>query len=232
MQGRKGIMTQTVARIRKEGKHFEALIDMDKALDFKKTSNGSAADFLEIDTIFTDHKKGMHASSSDLNEAFGTDNVQDIAEKIVKNGDIQVTQEHRDEEKEKKFKQVIDFLATNSLDPQTGNPHSIERLKNALEESNVSIKNMPVENQIQDIVSELSRIIPIKVATKKVKLTVPATHTGKVYGLINKYKDTENWLSNGDLEAVIDVPAGIIMDFYDKLNSATHGSVLSEEIKE
>ncbi len=204
---------------------------MDKALDFKKTGTGNAADFLEIDKIFTDHKKGFHASSSDLKEIFGTDNVQEIAEKIVRNGEIQTTQERRDEEKEKKFRQVIDFLATNSLDPRTGNPHSAERIKNAMEEAHIDIKNVPLENQVREIVSELSKIIPIKIATKKIKLTIPAIHTGRVYGLINQYKDNENWLSNGDLEAVIEVPAGIIMDFYDKLNSATHGSVLTEEIK-
>jgi translation elongation factor EF-4 len=30
----------------------------------------------------------------------------------------------------------------------------------------------------------------------------------------------------------VSVPAGIIIDFYDKLNSATHGAAVTEEIKE
>jgi ribosome maturation protein SDO1 len=225
-------MTQTIARIRHGGKHFEILVDMDKALAFKKTSQGSAGDFLEIDQVFTDSKKGMKASGSDLNEAFGTEDVNAVSEKIVKNGDVLVTQEHRDEEKEKKFRQVIDFLVTNAIDPQTGNPHTAERIKNALEQAHVQVKNVPLENQINDIVAEISKALPIKIAVKRVKITVPAIHTGKVYGLINQYKENENWLSNGDLEALINVPAGLIMDFYDKLNSATHGAVLSEEIRE
>jgi len=29
---------------------------------------------------------------------------------------------------------------------------------------------------------------------------------------------------------VLNIPAGLIMDFYDKLNDVTHGSALSEEI--
>jgi len=33
------------------------------------------------------------------------------------------------------------------------------------------------------------------------------------------------------LEVVVNVPAGLVMDFFDKLNSATHGSATSEEIK-
>ena len=62
-------------------------------------------------------------------------------------------------------------------------------------------------------------------------MTIPAIHTGKIYGLVNQYKEKENWLSNGDLEIIANIPSGMIMGFYDKLNSATHGSVLTEEVK-
>ena len=97
----------------------------------------------EGDKIFTDSKKGQVASNNDLKEAFGTTDISIIIEKIIKNGEVLLTQEHRDEEKEKKFKQVIDFLTSNAVDPQTGNPHSSERIKNALEQAHMNIKNIP-----------------------------------------------------------------------------------------
>jgi len=223
-------MTNTLARIKQAGKHFEIIVDLDDALKFKK---GEISEIVaEGDRIFTDSKKGHAASSSDLKEAFGTDNTNDIIEKIVKNGEVQLTQEHRDEEKDKKFKQVVEFLTRNSVDPQSGNPHTPERIKSALEQSNVNIKNVPIENQIKEIVEKISKIIPIKIETKKVKITIPAIHTGKVYGLVNQYKEDEKWLDDGSLEVITKIPSGIIMDFYDKLNSATQGSVLTEEIRE
>jgi ribosome maturation protein Sdo1 len=123
-------------------------------------------------------------------------------------------------------------LSRNAIDSQSGRPYTPDRIKSALSQAGINIKNVPVENQITDILASLSEIIPIKVSTKKVKITVPAIHTGKVYGLINTYKEKETWLDNGDLEVFVSVPAGIVMDFYDKLNSATHGSALTEEIKE
>ena len=224
-------MTQTLAKIRKGAKHFEIIVDLDRALAFKKSGAGSV-DFLESDTVFTNAKSGDTASSSDLKEAFGDTDVNAIAEKIVKNGDVLVTQEHRDEEKEQKFKQIVDFLSTNTIDPKTGNPHTVERIKSALEQSHVNIKNIPIESQISDIVSEISKVIPIKLETKKVKITIPAIHTGKAYGIITQYKENENWLSDGSLEVVVNVPSGIIIDFYDKLNAVTHGSAVTEEIKE
>ena len=47
-------MTQTTARIKKEGKNFEIMVDMEKALVFKKT--GVDEGFLEFDKIFSDTK--------------------------------------------------------------------------------------------------------------------------------------------------------------------------------
>jgi len=220
----------TIARIKKAGKHFEIIVDLDNALKFKKGEISSIE--AEGDKIFTDSKKGQIASGSDMKESFGTEDTNTIVEKIIKEGEIQVTQEHRDEEKEKKFKQVVDFLVTNSIDPQTGNPHTSERIKNALNQAHINVKNSPIESQIKDIISEISKIIPIKIETKKVKINVPAIHTGKVYGVINQYKEEEKWLDDGSLEVIVGVPAGMIMDFYDKLNSVTHGSAITEEIKQ
>ena len=222
-------MVQTLARIKQIGKNFEIKVDLENALKFKK----GEISFIEAegDRIFTDSKKGFVASNSDLKEAFGTTDTNDIIEKIIKNGEILLTKEYRDKEKEKKFKQIVDFLANNTIDPQTGNPHSTERIKSALEQAHINIKDTAIENQIKDIVEKISKILPIKIETKKIKITIPAMYTGKVYGIINQYKEQENWLDDGSLEIVVNIPAGMIMSFYDKLNSVTRGSALTEEIK-
>lgn len=224
-------MTQTTARIKQHGKHFEIIVDLDRALKFKK-GQSTAADFLEADTIFTESKKGTRAPEKDLTEAFGTTNITEIAKKIVKSGEILVSQEHRGEERDKKIKQVIDFLAVNASDPRTGMPHTADRIKAALEQTQVNIKNVPIESQIKEIIEKISPILPISLKTKRIKILVPAIHTGRAYGVFSQYKENENWLSNGDLEVIVNVPSGLLMDFYDKLNSITHGSAVTEEIKE
>jgi ribosome maturation protein SDO1 len=203
---------------------------MNDALKVRK----GESDYLLIEgyTIFTDVKKGNRASNAELESAFGTSDVTEIGKEIVKRGEVQVDSAHRSEEQEKKIKQVVDFLATNAIDPQSGRPISSERIKSALDEAHVNIKNVPVENQIQDILAALAPIMPIKVETRRIKITVPAIQTGKAYGIIAPYKEKENWLSDGSLEATVHVPAGILIDFYDKLNSATHGSALTTELTE
>jgi len=224
-------MTQTTARIKKAGKSFEIIVDLEKAMKYKK-GESKAVDFLELDKIFSDSKKGFAASSSDMKSSFGTEDVYEIAGRIAKEGEILLTQEFRDEEKEKREKQVIDFLSRNSIDSRTGNPHTPERIKSAIEQAHVDIKNIPIDRQINEIIQKINTIIPIKISVKKIKITIPAIHTGKTYGIINPYKEKENWLSDGSLECTVNVPAGMVMDFYDKLNSVTHGSALTQEIKE
>lgn len=223
-------MTQTIARIKQKGKHFEIIVDLEKAIAFRKSSVDNG--FLEMDRVFIDSKKGLAAPTIELKNAFGTDDIYEISQKIVKAGEVMLNQDYRDDEREKKIKQVVDFIAKNAVDPRTKMPHTPERIKSALEQAHINIKNVPVENQIQDIVAELSKILPIKITMRKVIITVPAIHTGKVYGVVSQYKEKEEWLPNGDLKVTAEIPAGVIIDFYEKLNSVTHGAALTEEAKE
>jgi len=223
-------MTQVLARMRVGGKHFEILVDVDKAVEFKKTGEGDVGEVLENDVIFTDSKQGERASEKDLQDAFGTSYVNEVAGKIIKQGDIQVPAEFREKEREGKVKQVIDFLVRNAVDP-SGRPYTPERIETALGEAGVNISNKPIESQITEIVSQISKIIPIKVETKKLIISIPAQYTGQAYGLVQSYKESEEWLDSGELKVTINIPVGLQMDFYDKLNSITHGDNESELIK-
>jgi ribosome maturation protein SDO1 len=225
-------MVNVEARLRIKGKEYAVLVDVDKALQLKKGIDISIDDVLAVDEIFYDIKKGLKASSSDLEEAFGTSEIKEVAEKIIKRGEIVTPAEYKKKEQEEKVKQVIDFLARNAIDPTTGNPHTEQRIEEAIKLANINIENKPIEQQISGIVSKLKEVMPIKIETKKLKITIPAIHTGKVYGLLQEYKEKEEWLSNGDLQCIINLPAGLEMDFYDKLNAITHGSAVVEEVKE
>lgn len=225
-------MTNTTARIKCKGKDFEILVDIDSALNLRKGLNVNIQNVLAVNQVFTDHKKGLKAADKDLTECFGTNDVFVIGEKIVKSGEIMLPLEYKRAEREGKAKQVVDFLARNALDPSSGKPHCAERIKSALDQAGINIDNRPVEEQMSKIISELRKILPIKLESKRLKILIPAVHTGKVYGLINQYKESEDWLSNGDLSVIINLPVGMQMDFYDKLNAITHGSSVAEELKQ
>jgi len=222
-------MVQTVARVKRGGKNFEILVDLAEALKLRE-NKGQINSAVLTNAVFYNLKSGEQASSQDLKKAFNTEVFEEIAEKIIRNGDIEFPQNYIKGEQGKKYKQVVDFLSKNAVD-QNSRPYTPQRIMKALEEAHVSIKNKPIDSQVFEIVEQLQKVMPIKIEMKKIRISVPAQHTGKAYGVLHEYIEKEDWLSNGDLQAVINIPAAMVFDFYDKLNSITHGSALSEELK-
>ena len=225
-------MTDTVARLRSGSKIFETMVDLDSAMKLKKGEDVDINEVIRDNVIWSDLKKGMKAGNDDLKEAFKTTDFNKIVEKIVEKGNLEVTQEYRDEELEKRKKQVIDFLVRNAVDARTNRPFTPDSISSAIEQAGVKIENQAIDKQIGNITEALKKIVPIKIETKKILVRIPAEHTGKVYGLIQEYKEKENWLGNGDLEVVLNIPVGLQSEFYDKLNSVTHGSAITKELKE
>ena len=225
-------MTDVVARLRSGKLTFETMVDLDTALKLKRGEEIDLNDLIRDTAIYVDQKKGMHAGRGELEIAFNTTDVIEITKQIVKKGEIEVTQEYRDEALVMKRKQIIEFLKKNAVDSHTGRPFTPDILENALKHSGVNIQNKPIDKQMPFILENLKKVIPLKIETKKIKIIIPAMYTGRVYGLVQEYKEKEEWLNNGDLGITLNIPVGIQMEFYDKLNGITHGSALTEEIKE
>ncbi len=222
-----------VARLKKNGKVFEILVDCDRAIEFKK-GKGVLNDIVAVDSIFKDVKKGEHAKESDLQEVFNTTDFQKIAEIIIKEGEIQVTKEHMSKEREEKFKQIVSIIHKNAVDPKTGLPHPPIRIENAMKEAKVNIDDTKTaKQQVERILDKIRSIIPIKFELHELELIIPNKYAGSSYHILKKYCKIlkEDWLSNGDLKVLVEVPAGIQDDFFSELNKVCHGEVESKKIK-
>ena len=225
-------MTDTIARLRSGKLTFETMVDLDNAMKLRKGDNVNIHNIIKDNDIYLDQRKGMRAGKAELENVFGTTELPLIVEQIVRKGQIEVTQEFRDEALESKKKQIIDFLVRNAVDARTNRPFTHDILNRVIKEAGIKIENKNIENQINNIIEKLKTIIPIKLETKKIRVKIPAIHTGRVYGLLQDYKEKEDWLSNGDLEIILNLPIGLQIDFYDKLNSIMHGSAITSEVKE
>lgn len=224
-------MVYVVARKRVGSKVFEVSVDFEEAMKVKK-GTGDITAALNSNGIYYDVDKGTIASHDDLKKAFGTSELFEVAQKLIKDGDLQKPQEFRDAEKERRIKKVVDLIVRNAVD-QHGRPYTVERIRRALEEAHYHFTDKPAEAQIGEALEKIKPIIPISIQIKKVKLTIPAQYTGQIYGILQDYtKESEEWKDNGSLQVVLLIPAGMQLDFYDRLNDITHGAVQSEEIKE
>jgi len=221
-----------IARLKQGGENFEVLVDLDNALLFREGKK-TIDDAIVTDEIFKDVKKGMKASEHEMQKLFGSSDAKQVAEIIIKKGDIQLTAEHRKKLMEEKRKRIISLIHSNSVDPKTNLPHPMLRIENALEEARVKIDEFKdAEAQIKDIIKSLTAILPIRYGTRKIMIKVPAEHSGKCYSVFRQYGTVlkENWESDGSLSVTIEVPAGMQSSLFDELNNITHGHVESNFI--
>lgn len=222
-------MVVVVAKYKVKNKTFEVSVEFDEALKVQK-GTGDITRALNAANIFYNAKEGSIASQKDLMEAFQSSELYAIATMIIQKGELQKPQEFRDAERENRIKQVVALLMRNAVD-QHGRPYTEDRLRKAIQEVHYNFDARPAEKQMLEVLEKIKTVIPIRIDTKRIKLRIPARFSGQVYGLLKDFKESEEWLANGDLETVVAIPAGMQLDFYDKLNGVTHGAVISEEIK-
>ncbi len=216
-----------IARFSKNGKHFEILVDCDKALQFKE-GNASLEDVLATDEIYSNASQDERPSDEDLKEVFKSTNPKEIAAVILNQGEIQLTTEHRNKLREEHRKKVIELLRKNAVDSRTKLPHPRERIERALEQNNVKIDEFkPAEQQIQDIARQINDVLPLKFEVRELSVKIPAEFAGKVFGSLKQLARilSSDWLEDGSLLAKVEMPAGMQPDFEDQVNELTHGNV-------
>jgi len=223
-----------VARYVKErAKHFEVAIDPDAAAAFREGKITDVREVLKSEDIFKDTKKGIRPSEKELIEAFGTSDHLKIAEIIITKGLIQYSEKYREEQREKKRRRIMELVRVNCIDSQTGHPLPIQRIENAFKEARIAIKDgKTAEDQLQDVLKELRKILPLKMDTKKYDLSIPIKFASYSRNIIKQYGNVlqEKW--EGDsLSLRIEVPAGLSEEFFDKVNALTHGEAQINEIR-
>ena len=82
------------------------------------------------------------------------------------------------------------------------------------------------KEQVDKAVKAIRSILPIKFERLEIAVKIPAVYAGKTHNILREFGDIkkEEW-SGGDLMCLLDVPAGLQDEFYNKLNSLTKGDV-------
>ncbi|MEM7816696.1 MAG: ribosome assembly factor SBDS [Candidatus Aenigmatarchaeota archaeon] len=215
-----------IAKIEKGDKKFEILVDPELAYEYreKKIQNIDIRKILAVDNIFKDSKKGMPASKQDLINFFGTDDIEKIVKDIIEKGEIQLTTEMRRKKLEAKKMEIAEFIAKNSIDPRTKIQHSVQRILNAMEEAKDHMdKFKKSEEQIGDVVKAISSIMPISFERIKLYIKIPAKHAARCFGYLKSFNTNPEWLNDGSLHAIVEVPAGLKTEIFQKINSLTQG---------
>jgi ribosome maturation protein SDO1 len=223
-----------VARLSHSGKKFEILIDPDKAFEFKKGANIGIEEILAYPAIYHDVKNGDTIPEGDLQKAFGTVDVNKVAEKIIREGELQLTTEQRRSMVEAKKLQIAEIISKRGINPQTNTPHPAQRILGILDKTGVSIDPfLDAEMQIEKVLKAMKSIIPISFQKVTIQLKIPAQFAGKSYAVLKAYGKSvsEQWTSDGSLQISLQILAGIQEELFQKLSSLTHGQFESKIVK-
>ena len=223
-----------IARLRKGGENFEVLVDPYLARDLKEGREVDMEELLAAEEVFHDAKKGERVSSEDLMKFFGTTNVKEVAEKIIREGEVQITAEQRKEMQEQKRKQIVDFIRRNTIDPRTGAPHPPTRIEMAMEEAKIHIDIFkPIEAQIKDIVKALKPILPLKFEEIEIAIKIPPEHAGKAVNALYSFGNVtqEEWQKDGSWICVMKIPSGMQGDLMDLLGKVAKGEAQTKILR-
>lgn len=223
-----------IARLKKGEEHFEILVDPYAAADIIEGKDKDIMQILAIDAIFKDAKKGTHAPSESIQKYFGTDEVAEIAKKIIIKGDIQLTTEQRHKMQKNKRNRIVESICRNAMDPKTKAPHPRQRIELAMEEAGIHVDPFkPVREQVKTTIEALRPIIPISIDQVRISVKIAAEQIGKAYGVVRNFGvlEREDWQSDGSWIGIIKIAAGMQTDFYDKLNDVTKGNVSTKILK-
>jgi ribosome maturation protein SDO1 len=227
-----------LARLKKNGRNFEVVVEPDKAVAYKDGAITDIREVLMAEHIFENAKKGVFSAKTDLKITFGTLDEEEIAEFILRKGELQLSSKYRDQKQDDKRRRILEIIHRTSINPTNNLPHPIVRLENAFDEAKIRVSDkLSAEDQIQGILKKLKPIIPIKQENKSLQIHLSEKYAKKYFRTIHNYGkiSKERWLSDGDYSCVIEIPAGIYLDLVEDLSKKTHGGVeikvLSEKNK-
>lgn len=223
-----------VARLETFGETFEILLDPAAMNLIKNGKEIDLMEYLAVEDVFNNARKGTRPTEEMISKAFGTSDIKEIAAKIIAKGEVQITAEQRKEMLQAKKKQIVTYIAANAINPQTKLPHPPLRIEMALDEAKFHTDPFKsVEKQVEEAMHLLRPVIPIRFEKSKVAIHMKADDYGKCYddlihfGMVEK----EEWQKDGSWIGVIEIPAGLLTDLTNKLNSKTKGNAQVKKIQ-
>ena len=228
-------MTNVIVRYVSKGEKFEMIVDSELAWEYRLGKRTSLENILISDTIYKDANKGERATVASLQKVFGTTDVMKIADIIIKKGDLPITAERRNRLIEENRKKIINIITRNCIDSRTNAPLPPSRVENILKELKVRIDPFAsAEEQATEIIKEIKKVIPIKIAKAIIQIQIPVEYASKTYNQVIAKMSTvvnSNWKNDGSWEGEVEIPAGIQETFIQKINEISNRKAIIKNIK-
>ncbi|MBP6020977.1 MAG: ribosome assembly factor SBDS [Candidatus Methanomethylophilaceae archaeon] len=216
-----------VARLDSHGETFEILLDP-AAIDMLKAGKKvDLAAYLAVEDVFKNARKGTRPAEDKVREVFGTEDISEIAKKIIEKGEVQITAEQRKEMLDAKRNRVVTYIAANAINPQTKLPHPYIRIQLALEEAKFHVDPFkPFDKEVEEAMKLLRPLLPIRFEKSRIAIKLKGEDYGKCYDDLVHYGivEREEWTADGSWVGLMEIPAGLVPELTEKLKNRTKGS--------
>ncbi|VVB54636.1 Ribosome maturation protein SDO1 [uncultured archaeon] len=216
-----------IVRLKSHGETFEIYVDPDLALSYKGGEPVPLGDVLAVQTIFKDAGEGDKASAEAMTAVFGSTDFQTVVSGILKKGELHLTTEQKKKMSADRWKQVVDIIARNAINPQNGKPHPPARIDSAMAEARVEVTiNKSAKEQVEDVLHKLKPLLPIRFEKINAAVKASAQNAPRIYQILREFGDVrkEEWVGS-ECITLLEIPAGVQDEFSLKLNNATHGDI-------
>lgn len=216
-----------VARLDSHGETFEILLDP-AAMDLLKAGKKvDLAEYLAVEDVFKNARKGTRPADDKVREVFGTEDISEIAKRIIEKGEVQITAEQRKEMLDAKRNRVVTYIAANAINPQTKLPHPAVRIQLALEEVKFHVDPFKsFDKEVEEAMKLLRPILPIRFEKSRIAIKLRGEDYGRCYDDLITYGvvDREEWTADGSWVGLMEIPAGLVPELTEKLKHKTKGS--------
>lgn len=217
---------KSIVRYEKHGRRYELLVNPEPAWLFIQGEEVEIDDVFEVYIVYENISRGVKATQDDLNVAFEGLTDRETAIKILKEGKLQLTISQRNEILKDKRIEIVDFIHIHCINPRENTPIPKDRIENAILDLGVNISYKDdVKSQALEVIDLLKPIMPIRLESVKLAVKIPPSYTGALYGFLISAGNLvqEEWLSDGSLAVVVNIPSGTQADFLEQITSKTKG---------
>ncbi|MCG3216458.1 MAG: ribosome assembly factor SBDS [Candidatus Heimdallarchaeota archaeon] len=217
---------KSIVRYEKHGRRYEMLVNPQPAWMFIQGEEVEIDDIFEVYDIYENISRGVKATQDDVDVAFENMTDREMAIKILRDGKLQLTADQRNEILKEKRAEIVDFIHIHCINPRENTPIPKDRIDKAIIDLGVNISyKEEAKNQALEIIDLLKPVMPIRLESIKLAIKIPPTYTGSLYGYVISAGNLiqEEWLTDGSLAVLIQIPSGTQADFLEQITSRTKG---------
>lgn len=217
---------KSIVRYEKHGRRFEMLVNPEPAWFFLQGEEVELDDIFEVYVIYENISRGVKATKDDIEVVFGETTDREMAVRLLKEGQLQLTADQRNEILKEKRAEIVEFIHVHCINPRENTPIPKDRIDNAIIDLGVNISyKEEAKSQALEIIDLLKPIMPIRLESIKLAIKIPPSYTGSLYGYVISAGNLiqEEWIEDGSLAVLIQIPSGTQADFLEQITSRTKG---------